>query len=67
MMRDHPGYNNQKSGRGPRTKKQRRRVEERRALVKQRDAQLDREFEELELLRREPTLHSINWKPSVRK
>ena len=66
-MHDQPGYGRQKSGRGPRTKKQRRRMEEQRMMSKKRDAQLEREFEELELLRREPTLHSINWKPTFRK
>lgn len=67
MMRDQPGYNSQKSGRGPRTKKQRRRIEEQRAALKKVNAMLDREFEELEMLRREPTLHSINWQPTSRK
>ena len=66
-MHNQPGYGRQKAGRGPRTKKQRRRMEEQRMLVKKREAQLDREFEELEMLRREPTLHSINWQPTVRK
>ena len=66
-MFDQPGYGHQRSGRGPRTKKQRRRLEERRALVKKQDALLERELEELEMLRREPTLHSINWQPSSRK
>lgn len=66
-MFDQPGYGHQRSGRGPRTKKQRRRLEERRALLKKQDALLERELEELEMLRREPTLHSINWQPSSRK
>lgn len=66
-MFDQPGYGHQRSGRGPRTKKQRRRVEEQRALLKKQEAILMRELEELEELRREPTLHSINWQPSSRK
>jgi hypothetical protein len=66
-MHDQPSYGRQKAGRGPRTKKQRRRVEEQRLMAKKREAQSEREFEELEMLRREPTLHSINWQPTVRK
>lgn len=66
-MYNQPGYGRQTSGRGPRTKKQRRRIEQQRLASKKLEAQLDREFDELELLRREPTLHSINWKPTVRK
>ena len=66
-MRDQPGYGRQKAGSGPRTKRQRRRMEERRMMLKKQEAQLEREFEELEMLRREPTLHSINWKPTARK
>jgi hypothetical protein len=66
-MRDQPGFNRQKAGGGPRTKRQRRRIQERRVMLKKLEAQLEREFEELEMLRREPTLHSINWQPTVRK
>jgi hypothetical protein len=42
-------------------------MEEQRMIGKKREAQLEREFEELEMLRREPTLHSINWQPTFRK
>lgn len=66
-MRDQPGYGRQKAGGGPRTKRQRRLLRDRKLLLKQQELMLERQEAELELLRREPTLHSINWQPSSRK
>lgn len=66
-MRDQPGYGRQKAGSGPRTKRQRRLLRERKLLARKEEARLEREQEELDMLRREPTLHSINWQPTSRK
>jgi len=62
-VRDFPGYSNRKAGGGPRTKRQRRRIQDARVRLKMQEKLLEAEQEELEMLRREPTLHSINWQP----
>ena len=61
-MWDHPESSRRTAGRGPRTKRQRRALREKLTMGRMDEARTNRLEQELEELRREPTLHTINWK-----
>lgn len=62
-MKDYPGYNNGRGKGGPRTKKQLRKFRERRDRERVEERKREQRAMLLELERREPTLHDIDWKP----
>ena len=63
-MKNIPAYSNGRRGKGgPRTKKQLKKLRERRMRNRDEQQVRDQRAMLIELERREPTLHDIDWKP----
>lgn len=62
-MKDFPAYNRTRGHGGPRTKRKLRQVRDRRLMAERVERQREVQDALLELARREPTLHDIDWKP----
>lgn len=62
-MKDFPGYGRTRGAGGPRTKKQLRRLRQQGERLAAEKKAADRKLELLDLERRRPTLHDVDWKP----
>lgn len=62
-MKDFPGYGRIRGAGGPRTKKQLRKIRQRLAFAAAELKYRAYQEEMLELERRKPTLHDVDWKP----
>lgn len=62
-MKDFPAYNRIRGHGGPRTKRKLRQVRDRRLALQRQERLREMQDALLELERRTPTLHDIDWKP----